>query len=229
MNCVVIIPAAGSGLRFGGDVPKQFLPLRGQPLIAYAIEKFLREPSVKRVVICVAQDRRTEFERMVVTRGWKTVDVVLGGVSRQDSVFRGLVAASSGSAEFVAVHDAVRPFFTIATFRGVLAAAADCGAALPALPINETIHRVVDNFIVETAERSQWMGAQTPQCFRAKVLQEVLDRARADGFEATDEAGLATHYGYRVRVVTGDPQNLKITRPPDLHAAEANFEEWSKP
>ena len=229
MDCVVIIPAAGSGSRFGSDVPKQFLPLRGQPLIAYAIEKFLREPSVKRVVICVAQERRSEFERTVVTRGWKIVDVVPGGASRQDSVFRGLVAASSGSAELVAVHDAVRPFFTIATFRNVLAAAAEFGAALPALPINETIHRVVDNFIIETADRSEWMGAQTPQCFRLKVLQEILDRARVDKIEATDEAGLAAHYGHRVRVVPGDPQNLKITRPPDLHAAEANFEEWSRP
>lgn len=226
MQCVVIIPAAGSGTRFGGETPKQFLPLRGRPLITYSVEKFLREDVVKRVVICVAPDRRTEFERMVVSSGWRSVDVVIGGSTRQDSVFRGLVAASSGHSGLVAVHDAVRPFFSTATFRKVLEAADRFGAALPAVPISETIHRVVDEYILETAERSQWMGAQTPQCFRMSLLQQILDRARKDHWEATDEAGLAVKYGHQVRVVPGDPDNLKITRPIDLHVAEANFDQW---
>ena len=75
MDCVVIIPAAGSGTRFGGSIPKQYVMLRGRPLISYAIEKFLREKSVQRIVICVSQDYRTEFERMVVASGWRSVDV----------------------------------------------------------------------------------------------------------------------------------------------------------
>lgn len=226
MQCVVIIPAAGSGTRFGGEIPKQFIPLRGRPLITYSVEKFLREDVVKRVVICVAQERRNEFERMVVSSGWRSVDVVTGGPTRQESVFRGLVAASSGHAGLVAVHDAVRPFFSTATFRKVLEAAQRFGAALPAVPTSDTIHRVVDEFILETAERAQWMGAQTPQCFRLSLLQEILDRARRDQFDATDEAGLAVKYGHRVRVVPGDPENLKITRPIDLNVAEANFDQW---
>lgn len=223
---MVIIPAAGSGTRFGGETPKQFLPLRGRPLITYSVEKFLREDTVERVVICVAQQRRTEFERLVVSSGWRSVDVVIGGSTRQESVFRGMVAASSGQASLVAVHDAVRPFFSTATFRKVLEAAERFGAALPAVPISDTIHRVVDESIVETAERAHWMGAQTPQCFRMSLLQEILDRARQDQYEATDEAGLAVKYGHRVRVVPGDPENLKITRPIDLHIAEANFDQW---
>lgn len=227
-DCVVIIPAAGSGSRFGGSTPKQYVMLRGRPLISYAIEKFLREESVQRIVICVSQDYRSEFERLVVASGWRSVDVVLGGKTRQDSVYRGLVAASSGSPRLVAVHDAVRPFFTVATFREVLAAAERFGAALPALPVTETIHRVVDQFVVETAERDQWMGAQTPQAFRTSLLQEVMDRARAEKWEATDEAGLAARCGHEVRVVEGDPQNIKITRLPDLQSAEVNFDQWAK-
>lgn len=226
MQCVVIIPAAGIGTRFGGATPKQFTPLRGRPLIAYAIEKFLREESVKRIIICVAQERRTEFERTVVACGWKSVDVVVGGATRQDSVFRGLVAASSGSATLVAVHDAVRPFFTVATFQQLLEAAEVHGAALPALPVSDTIHRVVDQFIVETADREEWVGAQTPQCFQLALLQRVYDRARKEGWESTDDAGLVSRSGHRVRVLPGDPQNIKITRPVDLHTAESNFDQW---
>ena len=223
---MVIIPAAGTGSRFGGDTPKQFLPLRGRPLITYSIEKFLREDVVKRLIICVAAERRTEFERMVVSSGWRSVDVVIGGATRQESVFRGMVAASSGQADLVAVHDAVRPFFSTDTFRKVLEAAERFGAALPALPVSDSIHRVVDEYIVETAERTQWLAAQTPQCFRMSLLQEILDRAREGRFEATDEAGLAVKYGHRVRVVQGDPENLKITRPSDLQLADANFDQW---
>jgi 2-C-methyl-D-erythritol 4-phosphate cytidylyltransferase len=228
MDCVVIIPAAGQGTRFGGSTPKQFIPLRGRPLISYSIEKFLREDMVKRIIICVAQERRTEFERLVVASGWKAVDVVPGGATRQDSVFRGMVAASSGSAELVAVHDAVRPFFSVATFRSLLESAERFGAAIPALPLSDSVHRVVDQYIVETAERAHWMAAQTPQCFRRELLQQLLDRARSDQFEGTDEAGVAVHYGHRVRVLPGDPENLKITRPSDLQLAEANFESWAK-
>jgi 2-C-methyl-D-erythritol 4-phosphate cytidylyltransferase len=130
--------------------------------------------------------------------------------------------------DVVAVHDAVRPFFRIDTFAKLIDAAREHGAAVPALPITDTIHNTRDGRLSATVDRSNLVAAQTPQCFRFDVLRDSLARAEREKFDATDEAGLAAHYGYDVLVVPGDPFNIKITRPEDLALAEAHFEEWSR-
>jgi 2-C-methyl-D-erythritol 4-phosphate cytidylyltransferase len=221
MRCTVIIPAAGSGARFGADLPKQYLALRGRPVIAHTIERFLRESVVDRVIVCAAG----EHLETVRALGLPRTEVVPGGASRRDSVRAGLEAA--GDAELVAVHDSVRPFFRSTTFHALLAAAAEFGAAIPVLPVSETIHRVLEGAIVETPERSELFAAQTPQCFRLALLRDALDRAVREHYAATDEAGAAIRCGYAVRVIPGDVGNVKITQPDDLRAAEANFDSWS--
>ena len=99
---------------------------------------------------------------------------------------------------------------------------------MPALPLIDTIHATRDGRLAATVDRSNLVAAQTPQCFRIDVLRDALDRAQREGFNATDEAGLAAHYGYDVQIIPGDPFNIKITRPQDLELAEAHFADWSR-
>ncbi|MGA7617068.1 MAG: 2-C-methyl-D-erythritol 4-phosphate cytidylyltransferase [Thermoanaerobaculia bacterium] len=228
MKCAVVIPAAGSGLRFGSETPKQYLPLRGRPLIAYAVEKFLGQECVEQLIICASDVYHPTLRDMIREFSWRDVTLVEGGLSRQHSVHNGVRAAAE-ECQMVAIHDAVRPFFAADTFRSVLAAAASCGAALPVRSINETVHEVIGGKIEQTIDRDRLRAAQTPQCFRRRILLEALERAIRDGFVGTDEASLVAHYGHEVRAVEGDSMNLKITRPEDLRCAEANFELWSRP
>ncbi len=221
MTIAVIIPAAGTGTRFGGQLPKQFHPLAGKPLIQHVIERFLRDENVTRVIVPVAEmllGSVKNSERVV----W-----VAGGATRQQSVIRGL--AETRDAELIAVHDAARPLFSEATFHAVVAATREFGAALPVVPVTDTIHRMTDDATVkETLDRSMLAAAQTPQCFRADILRDILVRAQLESLEATDEAGLAARFGYTVKAVAGDPRNLKITVPEDLVIAESYIQQWSQ-
>jgi 2-C-methyl-D-erythritol 4-phosphate cytidylyltransferase len=220
MSILVIIPAAGSGTRLGGDVPKQYLTFGGRTILQHVIDRFLAEESVTRIVVPVSSDW---LPRMQQELSGDRVEVVAGGETRQESVRRGLLAAEGSEFDVVTVHDAVRPFFTIESFRAAVDAARYDGAALLAIPVTDTIHGVHDGTIAATLDRRDLVAAQTPQCFRAQLLREVLDRAAGEGVEGTDEAGLAARYGFTVRVVPGDPGNFKITRPEDLELAKARL------
>jgi 2-C-methyl-D-erythritol 4-phosphate cytidylyltransferase len=222
-SVVVIVPAAGTGSRFGGQLPKQFLPLGGKPVIQHVIERFLLDPIVARVIVPVADALLASVRQASTDR----VTWVAGGETRQQSVIRGL--AEAGDAELVAVHDAARPLFSTELFRAVVQGARDFGAALPVVPVSDTIHVMnEDATIASTLDRTMLGSAQTPQCFRASLLREILERAQAEGLEGTDEAGLAARFGHPVRGVPGDPRNLKITVPEDLAIAESYLEQWSR-
>lgn len=217
---VVIIPAAGSGSRFGGDVPKQFRQLAGKPLVQRVVERFLFDAEVSRIIVPVAELLLGAVEQT----GSDRVQFVAGGSTRQQSVARALEHV--GDCEVVAIHDAVRPFFSFDVFHAAVAAARESGAALPVLPVTDTIHEVAGDRIASTPDRSRLVAAQTPQCFRLEVLRDVLARAATEGDDATDEAGLAAKYGHPVRTVPGDSMNFKITRPEDLAMAERIIAEW---
>ena len=218
---IVIIPAAGSGSRFGGGLPKQFQPLAGKPLLLHVVERFLVDDAVDRVVVPVAEILLESVSSSA------RVTFIAGGETRQQSVIRGVAAA--GDAELIAVHDAARPLFSSAIFRAVVDAARATGAALPVIPVTDTIHVMNDDATVaSTLDRTTLGAAQTPQCFRAELLREILERAQREGIEGTDEAGLAARFGYRVQAVPGDPRNLKITVPEDLAIAESYLRQWSE-
>jgi 2-C-methyl-D-erythritol 4-phosphate cytidylyltransferase len=222
MSVLVIIPAAGSGTRFGTAIPKQFQPLAGKPLVQYVVERFLLSGLVEKIVVAVSDPLLATVKQAPGDR----VQFVAGGETRQQSVIAAFNAAGT-EFDVVAVHDAVRPFFRMRTFEALLDAARESGAALPALPITDTIHVTRDGMLSATVDRSNLVAAQTPQVFRYDVLRDALDQAMREHFDGTDEAGIAARYGYDVRVIPGDPFNIKITRPEDLAMAEAHFEEWS--
>jgi 2-C-methyl-D-erythritol 4-phosphate cytidylyltransferase len=218
-RCSVVIPAAGSGTRFGSDTPKQFLLLGGRAVIAYTIRRFVDSPRVERVIISASPDRHETLRTIIASEGWKNVSVVAGGDTRQESVLRGLEALSP-EIELVAVHDAVRPFFSASLFDSLIDAAAEHGASLPVLELTDTLHRLEDGFVIDSPDRSQFGLAQTPQCFRVALLREVLMRATSEGFTATDEAGAARRYGHKVRAIRGEAENFKITHQDDFRRAE---------
>lgn len=220
MSVVVIIPAAGTGSRFGGALPKQFQPLAGKPLVQHVIERFLLDENVLRVVVPVAE------VLLASVKNSERVSFVAGGETRQQSVINGLQEADE--AELIAVHDAARPLFSTAIFHAVIEAAREVGAALPVIPVADTIHVMnADATVAQTLDRAVLGAAQTPQCFRAEVLREILQRAQSEGITGTDEAGLAVRFGYTVKAVPGDPRNLKITVPEDLAIAESYLQQWS--
>lgn len=214
MNIAIIVPAAGTGSRFGGGVPKQFQQLIGKPILQHVVERFLLDDNVTRVVVPVAEMLLASIRQSAQDR----VKFVAGGETRQESVIAGL--AEIGEADIVAIHDAARPLFSIELFHRVIAAAAEYGASLPAVPLSDTVHVIEDEFVSLTLDRSSLGAAQTPQAFRTELLKEIVNRAVEDGITGTDEAGLAVRYGYKVRAVAGDPMNFKITHPLDLIIAE---------
>ncbi len=223
MPILVIIPAAGTGSRFGGDIPKQFQALAGKPLLQHVVERFLFHQDVVRVVVAVSEQLLPAVSQTALDR----VQFVSGGATRLQSVTRAFREAQD-EFDLVAIHDAVRPFFADATFRAVADAAAESGAALPGLKVADTIHTVRDGFLDLTLDRTTLIAAQTPQCFRREVLDDVLRKAEDGGDDATDEAGLAARYGVKVKIVPGDTINFKITRPDDLALAETIYARWSE-
>jgi 2-C-methyl-D-erythritol 4-phosphate cytidylyltransferase len=221
MSVIVIVPAAGTGSRFGSGIPKQFQPLAGKPLVQHVIERFLLDESVTRVVVPVAE------VLLASVKNSERVTFVAGGATRQQSVINAM--AETDEAELIAVHDAARPLFSPAIFHAVIAGAREVGAALPVIPVTDTIHVMnEDATVAKTLERTMLGAAQTPQCFRAEILRDVLERAAREQIEGTDEAGLAVRFGYTVRGVPGDPRNLKITVPEDLEIAESYLRQWSE-
>jgi 2-C-methyl-D-erythritol 4-phosphate cytidylyltransferase len=219
-QCAVVIPAAGSGSRFGGDVPKQYLQLRGRAVLAHTIQRFLDHSAVTSVVIAVAATERERAEHLVKQEGFARVRAVDGGATRHESVLNALRSLEAEAPPLVAVHDSVRPFFSDAMFDALLDAADTEGAAVPLLSLTDTIHRVRGEVIVETPDRAQFGLAQTPQCFRFWMLLEAMTRGLEHNVIGTDEGGVVSRYGHRVHVVPGETMNIKITHASDLRLAE---------
>ena len=202
--------AGGSGRRFGG--PKQFLQLAGKPVAAWSVAA---ARTVSDGVVLVIPDRVGEVDRDATLGADR---VVAGGDSRADSVRAGLDAVPD-EADVVIVHDAARPLADPSLFAAVVdavrAGGADC--AIPVLPVSDTLKRTSGAVVASTLDREGVVTVQTPQAFTASVLRE----AHRNAGQSTDDAGLVELMGIPVYTVPGDPRNLKITRPEDLHLAEA--------
>jgi 2-C-methyl-D-erythritol 4-phosphate cytidylyltransferase len=179
-------------------------------------------PEIDRVVPVVSRAELARFRALDLRAlpAAKLAPAVCGGAERQDSVRAGL-AALAADVELVAVHDAARPLVRPAAVSRAIALARESGAAILAVPVRDTIKRVAGDRVLETPERSALVAAQTPQVFRTALLREALAKAEAEGFLGTDDAQLVERLGVAVRIAAGDPENLKITHPADLRAAEA--------
>ncbi|MDA0739135.1 MAG: 2-C-methyl-D-erythritol 4-phosphate cytidylyltransferase [Nitrospirae bacterium] len=218
-----VVTAGGRGVRMGTNVPKQFLSLGGVPLLVHALRTFEQSPIISEVILVVPQDDCQYCrEEIIPSHGLKKVSqVVAGGKRRQDSVLNG-VRAAHPETEIVVIHDAVRPFVTLDMVTQVVESTRTHGAAIVALQMRDTVKRVnADGFIQETLSREELWLAQTPQAFRRTLLLQAHAQGDADGVDATDDAFLIERMNLPVAIVQGSSDNIKITRPEDLHMGEA--------
>lgn len=217
-----IIPAAGRGARFGGDVPKQYLQIAGQPLIAHVLDALLSHPRVGGAMVALAADDR--HWPGWTTRHGKPVLRCVGGGERSDSVLAALQALPAGLGEdsLVLVHDAARPNLHASDLDRLLRAASDDpDGAILAAPVRDTLKRAgEDGRIAATEPRTALWRALTPQAFRRGLLTAALLSARNDGVQVTDEAMAVERAGPRPRLVEGREDNLKVTTPADRDLAE---------
>jgi 2-C-methyl-D-erythritol 4-phosphate cytidylyltransferase / 2-C-methyl-D-erythritol 2,4-cyclodiphosphate synthase len=210
-------------------VPKQLLTVDGRPILERSVALFLEHPAVDEIIVALPPDLAEDPPAYLVASG-KPIRVVRGGMRRQDSVANAF-AAVDPRCELVVVHDAARPFATAALVSRTIAAAAESGAALAAIRALDTVKRVDGPanaarhdeagfaVVAETIPRETIYLAQTPQAFQRRVLRDALALAEP-GTEATDEAALAERTGHHVRIVEGEPSNIKITTPEDVPSAE---------
>jgi 2-C-methyl-D-erythritol 4-phosphate cytidylyltransferase len=219
MPSLAILVAAGRGERMGALRPKAFLELAGQPLVLRSARAFDEAPSVIGIVAVVPEAEVTTA-RTLLAPVRKLLAVVPGGERRQDSVLEGLKQAPAGFDGVVLVHDAARPLVEVSLVEAVARAAAEAGAALPVLPVTDTVKRVRDGLVVETLDRDELGAAQTPQGFRLALLVEAYEAAYRDRLTVTDEAMAVERLGAPVRALPGSPRNRKITTPEDLAWAE---------
>jgi 2-C-methyl-D-erythritol 4-phosphate cytidylyltransferase/2-C-methyl-D-erythritol 2,4-cyclodiphosphate synthase len=207
MRIAAILVAAGSGIRFGAEVPKQFLTIAGKPVIRHAAEALAAHVSLLQPV----GDAAPIEAALAGVAG--CLPVVAGGATRQDSVRAGLEALVPHAPDIVLVHDAARPVIPAGTVPALLAALRESPGAIPAAPVADTLKRVVRGVITETVARTGLFRAQTPQAFR---FQTLLAAHRSGLTGATDDASLLEAAGETIEVVPGSDDNIKLTYPEDL-------------
>jgi 2-C-methyl-D-erythritol 4-phosphate cytidylyltransferase len=217
----VILPAAGAGKRFGGDVKKPFARIDDRPIFIRSLELFVSRADVSQTILTVApEDYDVVKEKYAANIMFMGVKLVKGGVERFASV-RAALAAVEDEAEYICVHDAVRPCVLESWIDKVFAEAEKTGAALLAAPLTGTIKRVSDAGVVDaTVPRAGLYEAQTPQVFRKDILLKAYD-ALPDDAAPTDDAEVVERSGHPVSVVAADRRNLKITTPGDMVLAQA--------
>ena len=224
VRVAAVIAAGGRGLRSGGEVPKQFRLAGSRTLLEYGVAPFDRHDRVAELIVVLPADGAASPPAGLASCV-TPLRVVAGGARRQDSVAAGVDAVPEGT-DIVLVHDAARPFCAEALIDRVIDAAAETGAAVPALRVTDTVKEAAGTegppMVAATLPRGRIWLAQTPQGFRLDVLREAVALGRS-GVEATDEALLAERAGHAVRLVEGDGANLKVTTAADVGGAVARL------
>ena len=219
---IAIVPAAGVGSRMQADCPKQYLTIGTQTILEHTVRLLLSHPQIEHIVIAVSENDEY-FSDLAIAEHSK-ITRVAGGVERADSVLSGLNHINTHFAqnEWVLVHDAARPCTTLSDIDKLIAACKEHAVGgILATPVKDTMKRSdASKHIKNTVERENLWHALTPQMFRCKKLQEVLNEALIQGALITDEASAMERCGYQPLLVTGRSDNIKITQPEDLALAE---------
>lgn len=220
--CGAVIVAAGSASRMGG-IDKVMAPLGGEPMMVRTVRQFQNCDAIREIVIVTRADLLIPISDLC--HGFDKVKaVVVGGNSRDESVWQGLNALSD-KVKLVAVQDGARPFADWQLIDRVVRCANSYGAAAPAIPVKDTIKIVKGGIVASTPNRSELQAVQTPQVFDFDLLRGALQKAKADGAAITDDCSAVERLGMSVRIVAGDEKNIKITTPLDLKIAELLLEE----
>ena len=228
----VIVPAAGAGKRMGFGKNKAFITIRDVPLLVLCMKMLAETGMVRRVIVVTRAWEITQTELMLKEYrdrfpglSWQ---VTAGGRERQDSVANGLALITDESG-YVAVHDGARPFAGTEVFARTFARAKECGAAIAAVPLKDTV-KIVDarGLVVSTPDRSSLCAVQTPQIFEINVLRKGYSFLKEHPVAVTDDASLVEASGHPVAVAEGSYENIKVTTPEDLLLAEKILEKQSR-
>lgn len=227
MKKQVLIVAGGKGLRMGGDLPKQFIPLKGKPILMHTLEAFHRWDESAELVLVLPEDHQPYWQMLCREIGCHVPHrIATGGETRFHSVRNGLELirkennSSSGQAlpGLIAVHDGVRPFVSAQVIDACFAAAAQCGSAIPVVPMIDSL-RKQDADGNHPVDRAHYFAVQTPQVFRAELLQKAYSQTYSPLF--TDDASVVEAMGEKVQMVAGSRENIKITTPMDILLGDA--------
>lgn len=214
-----VILAAGSSTRMG--VPKQFLPLHGQPLLAHTLLAFQACDAIQEIVVVARLEDIEKIKELAQAKNiTKLTKVVEGGSSRRESARCGAQACNSES-KYFAVHDGARPLITPQIIEEVVSVAKEYGAAAAAVPTKDTIKQVDANgFVVGTPPREMLWNVQTPQIFRRDLYLQALDNCEKTNTEVTDDCQMVELLGHTIKLVKSSYTNIKVTTPEDINIAE---------
>ena len=214
----VIIVAGGKGLRMGSDIPKQFLPIGGIPVLMRTIERFREYSPTLQIILVLPKTQQDYWQQLCKEYDFKVeYQLADGGETRFHSVQHGLALIPDDAEGVVGVHDGVRPFPSIEVIRNCYETARKAKAVIPVIPVVETVRHLKDE-TSETVPRSDYRLVQTPQTFDIQLLKSANRQPYNDNF--TDDASVVEAYGFDITLVEGNRENIKITTPYDLKIAE---------
>jgi 2-C-methyl-D-erythritol 4-phosphate cytidylyltransferase len=218
MSCYIIIPAGGIGKRFGSKLPKQFYKINGKEIIIRTIEKFLMSRNVSGIYVAMNKKYLNYFEKLLKKYDLTSVVIIVqGGKIRQDSVFNALGEINARDEDIILVHDAVRPYLSVKLINKVIKCAEKKNTAVPVLNVNDTVKKVGNNNSIDkTLDRNEIKLAQTPQAFKYYILLNSFIVAHKNKFIGTDESSIVEYCGYKVHIIPGEENNIKITKKTDI-------------
>ena len=219
MERYVIIVAGGKGLRMGGEVPKQYLPVGGVPILMRTLQAFHDADEDMGIILVLPKDQQEYWEQLCAEYQFTLPHrLAVGGETRFHSVQNGLALVPDDAEGLVGVHDGVRPFVSKEVIRRCFDAALEQGAVVPVIPVVETVRQLLPEGDSLTVDRDLYRLVQTPQVFRIPLLKEAYRQPYRPEF--TDDASVVEELGHRVALVEGTRENIKITTPSDIQYAE---------
>lgn len=214
----VIIVAGGKGLRMGGEIPKQFLPIGGKPVLMRTMERFHEYDPALKIILVLPKDQQELWQELCQKHDFKIMhQVANGGETRFQSSKNGLALIPDEDEGVVAIHDGVRPFVSTDVIERCFDAARDDFAAIPVMPVTDTL-RYIDRGHGHNVLRDHFRSVQTPQCFDISLAKQAFDQPYRETF--TDDASVIESLGCQVTMVEGNRQNIKLTTPFDMMIAE---------
>lgn len=214
----IIIVAGGKGLRMGAEIPKQFLPIKGVPVLMRTIERFHKFDNQLGIIVVLPREQQPYWQQLCHAHHFSIAHTVVdGGDTRFASSKNGLAAIPAGAKGVVGIHDGVRPFVSVDTIARCFAQARQSGAAIPVMPVTDTLRHIGPEG-GRNVLRSEYRVVQTPQTFDIQLLKRAFEQPYSDRF--TDDASVVEAAGATVEMVEGNTENIKITTPFDLTVAE---------
>lgn len=218
-NDYIIIVAGGKGLRMGAEIPKQFLPIGGKPVLMHTIERFREYDKDLNIIVVLPHEQQEYWRRLCEEHSFRIGHWIAdGGATRFESSKNGLALVPDNAGGVVGIHDGVRPFVSVEVIRNCFETARKSLAAVPVMPVTDTLRFVGGNGAARNVLRSDYRIVQTPQAFTVSLAKKAFSQPYRDTF--TDDASVVESLGYAVAMVNGNRENIKITTPFDMMIAE---------